>query len=88
MDHPAEIAAAMHKEAGFWAAIPWIMMALPFATQLIDRFRGGSEAGKDPFEQLQVQRFGKPQSPHGFGAQQPSALRQTAQGLHGYRAGY
>ena len=40
MSHPAEIAA--EKQAGFMAALPWIMMAMPAVTQLLEKFTGGA----------------------------------------------
>ncbi len=40
MSHPAEV--AVEKQAGFMAALPWIMMAMPAVTQLIEKFTGGA----------------------------------------------
>jgi hypothetical protein len=87
----------MEKQGGFWAVLPWLLMAAPFATQLIDRFRGGATG--DPIKQLQVPGFGTQRGPSvgaaGYArhfaddaarAATP-AFTNVARRLHRYRAG-
>ena len=101
MKHPAELVAGMDKRAWFWQALPWLMMAAPFATQLVDKFRGGSPTGEDPFKQLQVPGYDEAAEHNPYGLSKMTkqyvehsaphkvfpALHSVSQGLQKYRAG-
>jgi len=97
MGHPAEIAAGIEKRGvGFMAVLPWLLMAAPFATQLIDKFRGVADIPAAAGGQNALKGFQLPKPPGGLGSTMREhtgvapyfnrpALTRTAQGLHNYR---